>query len=178
MITGLTYIDNYFTKKEEFAIIQVIDSNLWDNDLKRRTQQYGYKYDYTIRNLNKNASVAQIPKYLSTLISDPEYYPPAPHQVIINEYLPGQGIGKHKDAACFGDKILSISLLSFCTMVFNNIKNGDKKELILAPGSLLILEGPARHEYTHEIPTRTYDMIEGEKVDRQRRVSITFRTII
>ncbi len=179
MIPGLYYIPNFITEDEENYLLKAIELNPWESDLKRRTQQYGVKYDYTIKGLNKTASVAEIPDWLSLLVSDRGFFPEGVDQAIINEYLPGQGIGKHKDASCFGDVIVSLSLLSLCSMILKSINNPEENdEWILHPRSLLVLSGPARHEYTHEIPARSSDMIEGEKVERQRRVSITFRTII
>jgi alkylated DNA repair dioxygenase AlkB len=51
-------------------------------------------------------------------------------------------------------------------------------DLYLQPHSLLILSGQARYEWTHAIPARQSDRIDGIKIMRGRRVSLTFRTVI
>ena len=98
--------------------------------------------------------------------------------MIANEYLPGQGISAHVDCVpCFSDRIASLSLLSPCEMVFRNGKQGDRLSAILEPRSLLILSGAARYEWTHEIPARKSDEVNGERRPRTRRISLTFRTV-
>jgi alkylated DNA repair dioxygenase AlkB len=42
---------------------------------------------------------------------------------------------------------------------------------------LLILSGEARYDWTHEIPARKSDVINGARQPRTRRVSLTFRTV-
>jgi alkylated DNA repair dioxygenase AlkB len=50
--------------------------------------------------------------------------------------------------------------------------------LWLAPRSLLLLQGAARYEWHHGIPARKSDLRNGQRVQRQRRVSLTFRTVV
>jgi hypothetical protein len=50
-IPGLTYIPNYIPIEYASELIQLIDANTWNLDLKRRTQHYGYQYDYTVRSI-------------------------------------------------------------------------------------------------------------------------------
>ena len=45
-ISGLQYIPDFIARDEESALIANIDEQPWLNDLKRRVQHYGYKYDY------------------------------------------------------------------------------------------------------------------------------------
>jgi len=46
------------------------------------------------------------------------------NQIIVNKYLPGQGIGPHTDhVKFFGDIIISLSLESGCEMIFKNKTN-------------------------------------------------------
>jgi len=54
--------------------------------------------------------------------------------------------------------------------------NTQKKTL--APCSLFVLSGPARYEWQHCIPARKSDVIGGIKINRTRRISITFRKVI
>ena len=49
------------------------------------------------------------------------YFSLLPDQLIVNEYLPGQGITDHIDCEpCFEDTVVSISLGSHTTMNFTN----------------------------------------------------------
>ena len=42
---------------------------------------------------------------------------------------------------------------------------------------LLILSREARYDWTHEIPARKSDVIDGVRRARARRVSLTFQTV-
>ena len=44
---GLTYVPDFITKEEEHDLLQFIDSRKWSDDLGRRTQQDGYKFNYS-----------------------------------------------------------------------------------------------------------------------------------
>jgi alkylated DNA repair dioxygenase AlkB len=48
----------------------------------------------------------------------------------------------------------------------------------LEPGSLLVLSGEARFAWTHGIAARRFDVIDGVRTARARRVSLTFRTVV
>ena len=106
--------------------------------------------------------------------------PEVADQVIVNEYQPGQGISSHIDCQpCFKDTIVSLSLGSGCIMDFTNKSDKTKKVPVwLAPRSLVVLSGEARHEWLHGIAARRSDEWDGQKYERRRRVSLTFRKVI
>jgi alkylated DNA repair dioxygenase AlkB len=98
-------------------------------------------------------------------------------QVIVNDYAPGQGISAHVDRLpCFGPVVAAISLGSTCEMVFQHLATTARAALILEPLSVLIMAGEARSAWSHAIPARRSDIIDGVRVARSRRVSLTFRT--
>ena len=99
-----------------------------------------------------------------------------PVQALVNEYLPGQGIGAHKDYQPF-DEVASLSLLSGCLMEFSKPAAHIVESIWLEPRSLVVLTGEARHEWMHAIRPRRSDLVLGEKRLRQRRLSLTLRTI-
>ncbi len=100
-------------------------------------------------------------------------------QMIVNEYLPGQGIASHVDCVpCFGNSILSLSLGSAVEMVFSNVSSKQQVPLLVEPGSLLVMQGEARFNWQHGIPARKSDLIGGQRKLRSRRISLTFRHII
>lgn len=161
-IQGLTYTPNFITKEQENLLISKIDCEPWLNDLKRRVQHYGYKYDYKARKITPDLRIGEIPNWLQIL--------PNFDQVIVNEYLTGQGITPHIDCIpCFGETICSLSLLESCEMVLE--RDGTTHSIILEPRSLLIFEGEARHKWKHSIPARKGNI-------KNRRVSVTFRKVI
>ncbi len=173
-IPGLQYLPDYITADEEHALIEAIEGQPWLNDLKRRVQHYGYKYDYKARAVTADSFLGPLPDWMKPVVQN---LPFKPDQAIVNEYLPGQGISAHVDCVpCFDDTIVSLSLGSGAIMQFTN--GQEKYDLYLEPRSLIILSGPARYEWTHAIPARKSDVIDGFKIERGRRISLTFRKVI
>lgn len=182
MIHGAKYISDFIDSIEETTLLQAVDGGPWRHDLKRRVQHFGYRYDYRARTVDPSDYLGPLPKWVSEichrLVLD-GYFQAKPDQVIVNEYLPGQGIAPHIDCVpCFGDVIASLSLGSGCEMVFENIENHEKQFFYLEPCSLLVLSEDARFKWRHSIPTRKSDVIGGQRVLRDRRVSLTFRSVL
>ncbi|OJU73166.1 MAG: alpha-ketoglutarate-dependent dioxygenase AlkB [Alphaproteobacteria bacterium 40-19] len=175
-IPGLAYVPNYISSEYEEKLLKLIDIQQWNLDLKRRTQHYGYKYDYMARSVDASYYLGQMPYWVDELCSKVHrdtIFIDKPNQVIINEYLPGQGIAPHVDCVpCFGDAICSLGLASGCMI---DMTNGHvKKSIYFEPRSLLILKGDARYKWKHGIAARKSD----NRVKRQRRISLTFRQVI
>lgn len=130
--------------------------------MKRRTQQYGYKYDYTKKKVDVSLYLGKIPDFISFIskrMMDISLFDKEPDQVIINEYLPGQGISRHVDCVpCFGATVASLSLSSTCAMEFEHLKSAKKGSMMLAPDSLLVLSDEARYDWMHSIPARKEDI--------------------
>lgn len=182
MIKGLTYVSNYIDKLEVKSFIEAINSEPWLSDIKRRVQHYGYKYDYKARSIDYSMFIGKLPIWAVTMaqrLFDERHIDVLPDQLIINEYKPGQGIANHVDCEpCFGDTIISISLGSSCVMDFINLRTKQKVEVMLESGSLVVLSGEARHNWTHGIAQRKTDNFKGIKTDRSLRISMTFRNVI
>ena len=106
--------------------------------------------------------------------------PAEPDQVIVNEYEPGQGISSHIDCEpCFANMIVSLSLGSGCVMDFiSKLDKAKKIPVWLAPRSIIVLRDEARYKWLHGIAPRESDQWAGQKYERQRRVSLTFRKVI
>jgi alkylated DNA repair dioxygenase AlkB len=181
-ILGLAYIPDFITRVEESALIAEIDAQPWLNDLKRRVQHYGYKYDYKMRGVTSEAYLGPLPDWLTQIaqrLQSEHLFQAVPNQAIVNEYLPGQGISAHIDCVpCFGNVIASLSLGSPVIMQFTNLQTSGRQDIFLKERSLLILSGPARYEWQHAIPARKSDTLGGFKVARKRRVSLTFRNVL
>ena len=185
-IGGLQYVENYIDKHQHDWLLTRIDKyhkHQWLDDLKRRVQHYGFKYDYKARRVDMGMRLGELPEWLKRLsqkLHQDEHMPEVADQVIVNEYLPGQGISSHVDCEpCFEDTIVSLSLGASCVMDFTNKSDKTKKVPVwLAPRSLVVLSGEARHEWLHGIAARKSDEWNGQKHERQRRVSLTFRKVI
>jgi alkylated DNA repair dioxygenase AlkB len=61
-------------------------------------------------------------------------------------------------------------------MVFKNRSTSDTQDVYVEDGSLYIMSGPARWNWTHEIKGLKTDIIDGKRVKRNTRISITFRS--
>lgn len=176
---GLSYLENYIPVDDAVRFVQEIDAAPWRTDLKRRVQHYGYRYDYKARQARREDYLGPLPdlfQQLAERLTFEGHFQAVPDQVIVNEYQPGQGISAHIDCQpCFGETIASLSLLSTCVMRFSSQRSSRHIDLLLQPDSLLVLAGQARHEWTHAIPARKTDLVEGRKSQRTRRISLTFR---
>jgi len=178
MIEGLIYKEAFIGKWEEQQILEEIEQNHWSTELKRRVQHYGYKYDYKLRKIGKESYIGPLPhfsEWISGRLLVQQLINRVPDQLIVNEYMPGQGISKHIDCVpCFKETIVTISLGWAYEMQFQNIVSGEIMNKVLDVGSVLVLSGPARYGWTHEIKSRKDD----NGIPRQRRVSLTFRNVI
>lgn len=176
------YLADYVPEAAETALIEQIGAGLWRDDLKRRVQHYGFRYDYKARRVTADSYLGPLPGWLSAL-ADRLYaegvFEVVPDQVIVNEYQPGQGIAAHVDCEpCFGDTVASLSLGSACMMEFTNVRSGEQLAHRLGQRSLLVLKGESRFGWRHGIPARKSDSVDGVPTQRGRRVSLTFRNVV
>jgi alkylated DNA repair dioxygenase AlkB len=182
-ISGLKYVPDFISDIEHKKLWEAINKENWLKDLKRRVQHYGYKYDYKKRSLDYSMYIGAIPQwtnFVAEKIVSQGYMKNLPDQVIIIEYLPGQGIADHIDCEpCFENTVISLSLGSSCIMDFKNKYNRKEKyEFLLQPNSLVIITDEARYNWTHGIPSREKDTWLGETLYRKTRISLTFRKVI
>lgn len=180
-VPGLVLLRDWITLAGEGALLASIDAAPWRDDLKRRVQHYGFRYDYKARAVDESMRLGPLPGWAEELgarILREELCERAPDQVIVNEYLPGQGISRHVDCVpCFGPTVLSLSLGSACVMALSAPDTDEPVLLPLPARSLLVLSGEARTRWAHAIPGRKSDVIAGVRRPRNRRVSLTFRTV-
>jgi alkylated DNA repair dioxygenase AlkB len=172
-IPGLSYRPDYITEQEEMELIKAIDAQPWDASWERRRQPYGKQYGKS-----GPATERPIPDWGRELadrlflegVSDRPF-----DQMLINEYLPGQGIALHRDYSPFDRTVVSISLLSACVMDFRELNTERHESLLLEQRSLLILTDEARYGWQHGIARRKNDHWQGLRIPRHRRLSITYR---
>jgi len=178
-INGFTLIENYLIPEEEQNLITQINNQKWVVDYQRRLQYYNYRNE-----LIKPYALIPIPnpipdflnKIIDKMIND-KIITNRPDQIIINEYKPGDGLKPHFDRKdYFSNEIVGVSLGSTTTLEFSN--GSDKSNVFLPRRSLYILKDDARYLWKHGIVPKKYDVVNGIKVTRQTRISITFRNVI
>ena len=87
----------------------------------------------------------------------------APNHVLINEYLPGQGIMPHRDGAAYYPVVCTVSLgASLCLDIYGNHEDGVREKeprwrILQEPRSLLITTGDLYADYLHGIADTTRD---------------------
>jgi alkylated DNA repair dioxygenase AlkB len=173
-ISGLSYVPEFITRSEALELVKHIEAGNWTHEFARRRQHYGMDYSRP----RSNAPVP-LPNWIESIarkMVTRGLFSRMPVQALVNEYEPGQGISAHKDYSPF-DEVASLSLLSGCLMEFAKTSRRSVESIWLEPRSLIVLIGEARHEWTHAIRPRRSDWVAGEKIPRQRRLSLTLRTI-
>ncbi len=188
-VPGLTYVPNFLSDTEEAEIVAKIDRHEWSNKLKRRVQHYGWRYDYVNRQIDPGMRIDKLPDWavaVAERLVERKIVPQMPDQLIVNEYVRDQGIGRHIDREPdFADDIAMISLLESWEMVFRKKDNNKiKYNVMLDNRSVAVMSGPARYQWTHEIPSRKSEpgpkLPDGKRLRklRKRRLSLTFRKVL
>ena len=182
-VPGLHFVEGFLTPEEQAYCVQRIDAaqSEWRNDLSRRVQHYGWRYDYKARAITPDMHLGALPDWLANvaqkLYDETGLFDRVPEQVIVNEYLPGQGIATHIDHPGFGPTVCMVSLLDDWEMDFSeNWK--DKNPALLKQGSVVLLTDEARSDWQHGIAPRKSELMENGRRDRKRRLSMTFRTVL
>lgn len=180
-VPGLRYFAEWLDPGACASLLSSIDAAEWSSELRRRVQHYGHRYDYGRRNV-EDRSAPPLPRWareLAARLAREDIMDREADQVIVNEYQPGQGISAHVDCVpCFGPVVAAITLGSGCVMDFTNPEDGAKAAVPLTPGGLCVQTGPARYTWRHAIAGRKSDPGPAGRVQRGRRVSVTFRTVL
>lgn len=179
---GLAFTPDFITVEREVDIISWLDTRPWLNDLTRRTQHFGYGYNY------KNKKLVPAPPLEGPVLDFANVLSATgiinPVQCIVNEYTRNQGIAGHIDNLSFGGIVLGLSIAGDAVMTFERARTGhppERFDLFLPRRSLVMLSGEARYEWTHSIDKRvTYIDNTGRKVTKPqdyRRISLTYREL-
>ncbi len=179
---GADYQSAFISPDEESILIDAIDHQHWSNELRRRVQHYGFRYDYKERIASEEQRIGDMPEWVVFLcerLVTQGVFPTRPDQLIVNEYKPGQGIAPHTDRNCFGPVVASVSIGSDCMMDIYRTpgSRADSFRITLKRRSLLILRGLARERWQHGIRPNKSDFQNNQKIPRKRRLSLTFRTM-
>ena len=171
---GLVYRTDFLSDSEELEVVEWIDGQPWDHDYSRRRQFYGQSY----RDPAVYTEVPSLFKVFALRLYEQGLTLVVPDHVLINEYLPGQGIAAHVDEMPNPDsQVVTISLLDTYPMEFVRIGTDEKFEQWLDRRSVAVMSGPSNKDWTHEIVKRKADVVQGGgRRMRKRRISVTYRT--
>lgn len=187
------YIPNFITKEEEkYLINKVYDAPKpkWTYLSNRKLQDYGGVP-------HKNGMIVEaIPTWLQTFtdrVSQLKIFgDKTANHVLINEYLPGQGIMPHFDGPLFYPTISTISCGSHTVLEFCDADRQIKCKLLLEPCSVVILKDDMYTTYLHSIKEVMEDIIDsdcinlnscgdkysiGQEMKRGTRISLTIRNV-
>lgn len=183
-VPGLINLPEFISVAQEQELLAFLDRDggaHWETTVKaRQVQHFGYTFDYETRRCDPSEQLPPMPPILQRLIDRVAAagVMDTPDQITVNEYKPGQGIAAHIDThSAFTTEIASLSLENEIVMEYRHPDGVTSESAILAPRSLLVMTGASRYEWTHAIQPRLFDVIDGVKVDRRRRLSVTFRKI-
>jgi alkylated DNA repair dioxygenase AlkB len=171
-LVGFDYFQDFITESEEKSLVENIQTFDWRPvemygvTAKRRVVHFGLNYLFGTRTV---VPTVFPPKSLQPLIERVaiKLSVPTISEILVTEYSPGAGIGWHKDAKIFGDKIFGLSLNNACIFKLRNIKvKHEIFKIVLAPRSGYILSGEIRTNWEHSI-----------SAVKSLRYSLTFRTL-
>ncbi|XP_066964140.1 alpha-ketoglutarate-dependent dioxygenase alkB homolog 6 isoform X1 [Macrobrachium rosenbergii] len=199
------YIPNFITEEEEKQLLGNIYSSpkpKWKELSHRRLQNWGGLPH------PKGMVAEDIPLWLQEqmdkISSLNVFGKHKPNHVLVNEYLPGQGIMPHEDGPLFYPTITTVNVGSHTILEFYRpVKPDDEKadssqslserhigSLLLEPRSLLILQEDMYTSYLHGISQVTEDVLSedifnielcssniGDVLVRDTRISLTIRHV-
>lgn len=179
-LQGLDYQPDYITREAEEAYIAFIDRQPWSLELLRRRQWYGWAYDDNVLGREDDYQPRPMPEVFTTLatrLHGDGHFPGVPDRVLVNEYVPGQGIGAHKDRDA--EHIAAVAIVSLGSAVMMDFTRPgfDTRSHYLRPRSLVLMRGEVRHKWLHGIVGRKSDRVGGLVLPRGRRLSMTFRYV-
>ena len=193
------YIPNFISVSQQQELIRNIYASpkpKWTTLSNRRLQNWG-GYPHP-----KGMVPEQIPKwlirYIEMVSATRLFDAKTPNHVLINEYLPGQGIMPHLDGPLYHPVVVNVSLNSHTVMNFyepirdkskdTSLEKRYKFSFLLEPQSLLCLQNEMYEDVLHGIEEKMSDDIKCENIKnmniptagtlvREKRISLTIRHV-
>lgn len=200
-VPGLYYFPEFLDGVTQREVMDWIDhddrKDDWCEDMKRRVLHYGWRYDYRAKTTNER--LGRLPEIFAKIAGQlamlrlpngTRLFHQAPDQVLVNEYDNSrpkdkpkpQGIALHTDRTdCFDRTVATVSLGDDWEMKLQPIHGtpNQARQIMLVRRSALIMTGDARFNWKHGIMPRKSEKTEhGGLRPRQRRLSLTFRTML
>eukprot|EP01122_Echinamoeba_exundans_P005723 TRINITY_DN15881_c0_g1_i1.p1 TRINITY_DN15881_c0_g1~~TRINITY_DN15881_c0_g1_i1.p1 ORF type:complete len:114 (-),score=2.20 TRINITY_DN15881_c0_g1_i1:39-380(-) len=108
-ISGLRIVKDFISKEEEEVLLQRINDAVWEEDLRRKVQQYGFRFQHKSHSIKEY--LGPLPPWCSDVtqrLVDQGLFTELPDQIIINHYLPGQGLLPNVDIVdCLQENLVS-----------------------------------------------------------------------
>ena len=156
---GLEFREEFVSRDDEARLVEAIQAQPfrpfefhgWKGN--RETVSFGWRYDF---NHARVEAAPPIPDFLLPLRERAAELagiaPGAFEQALLIRYVPGAGIGWHRDRPVF-DKVFGLSLLSPCVLRFRRRRASgfERFSLDAPPRSAYLLTGEIRHEWEHGI---------------------------
>ena len=172
-VPGLFLIHDFLDPPLADALRAFLDSRPWRTDVctPKRTQHYGAAYPELSAEQSEELR-AHLPPIVDMVVERAvPFFGQEPNEIMVIEYASGQGLDPHIDGPFWGDVIGSLSLGREAVMRFSPRSAPDQAiDVPLPARSLVLMTGPARHNWYHAIPP-----LKGN--DPGRRVSLTLRTL-
>ncbi|KFM74967.1 putative alpha-ketoglutarate-dependent dioxygenase ABH6, partial [Stegodyphus mimosarum] len=196
------YIPHFITPAEESYLLEKVYASpkpKWKILSNRRLQNWGGLPH------PKGMIEEELPEWLKDYtkkVKDLDIFEDkVPNHVLVNEYLPGQGIMPHEDGPLFYPTIATINLGSHTILDYYekiNVLEHSKTEtesnyvgsLLLERCSLLVVQHDLYHKYLHGIQEKEVDIINekiknlnacnnlvGCELKRNTRISLTIRHV-
>ena len=179
---GLSLQYNVITPEKEKEIITWLDSRQWSNEISRRTQHFGFEYNYRSKDIIPGTPLQGPILEIANLLENAGLMKPV--QCIVNEYYRNQGVAPHIDNLLFGPVISGLSIGDDGVMSFsrvNSMMQIERFECFLPRRSVVMLSGPARYDWKHSIQSKlTYIDSNGMTISKSqdyRRISLTYREL-
>lgn len=178
LIPGGQLYERLLSKKISEKLYDRADELEWSDALSRQTQHYWHEYEYGKKRLGTAPDPPKFLECITDILHAHGLLRSMPNQIIVNKYLPGQGISAHTDdPVLFDDEVATLSLGSGTVMTFVNRDTSEVVDVHLPIGSLFVMNGEARYRWTHEIKKRKSDTVNGVSTKRGTRISVTWRSV-
>ncbi|KAK8750887.1 hypothetical protein OTU49_015042 [Cherax quadricarinatus] len=198
------YIPNFITQNEEEYLMQQIyaaPKPKWKELAHRRLQNWGGLPHP--KGMVEEPIPSWLQEQMDKITTLRAFEDKIPNHVLVNEYLPGQGIMPHVDGPMFYPTITTINIGSHSVLEFytplqlheemeqsRSLSMRNIGSLLLEPRSLLILKEDMYTSYLHGISQVTQDTVTqdmfnfeqctpmlGDVLTRGKRISLTIRHV-
>ena len=134
---------------------------------RRTVACFGFDYVYRSRSVVDVAEIPEVLRAVKSRCAETAGVNDRFDQVIVSRYPADAGIGWHTDSPVFGDAIMGLSLAAPAKLQLRPCgATRTSVSIDLPPGSLYVLDGPARWDWQHRVPPV-----------RSERYSLTFRIV-
>jgi alkylated DNA repair dioxygenase AlkB len=171
---GFVYRPRFVSPEEEQQLVEDIQAlefsevRMRGQVARRRTVHFGWLYGYDSWRVEPGPPIpASLLPLRARAAGLGGVAADALAEVLVTEYVPGAGIGWHRDAPMFGI-VVGVSLLGECRFRMRRKEGAGyvSASIVLEPRSAYVLAGEARARWQHSIPASA-----------ALRYSVTFRTL-